>query len=480
MNSTATIRAPFPKYWSYFLGGAITFWIALIAIQAAHFFLFASSAVVLFVSSRFFHRSVKVFDLRRPTIPGIWFLCYVSMSWFPSILIFLGVTPEGYSYPIYSGRHLYPFLFATFSVLLTVPIGIWIVNVVKRFSVDEISAFFEAPVNARSIHIRRYLLLITFAVATTLLYFSEVKVFPLVEMLRDPGNFVSLALLREESFVDLNSRFVYAYSVLREALYPFLIAVALGNYICTRRRRWLVLLVVTSLAGLSYASVSIARGPVATILLVVVGIWYLLRSTKITMRQVAIAGGIVLSFPLFVTIWTRETDLPLFEALKLVGIRLFYLPTYVAYVYFEVVPKEVHFLHGATIEKLAMLLGMQSFDMSKYVISTIYPGAPESAGAGGAFFADFYANFGLPGVLVGGVLLGVILQGIQIAILRRQKTVVSVAVYSFMFYAFWMTTSRALSTVLLSTGTVFVLFLWWFLDCSGESRAFSRVQAIQG
>jgi oligosaccharide repeat unit polymerase len=429
-----------------------------------------ASIVVLFFSGWFMHETIHVFDLRRPTIPGLWFISYLSMSWFPSVLIFLGVSPEGYSYPIYSGPHLHVFLFATSSMLVTVPIGVWLVNSAQRFNIGEISAFFDAPLDEDYIRLRRYVLLLILAVTTTLLYFSEVKVYPLAEMLRDPGNFASLALLREESFVGLNSKFVYAYSVLREALYPFLIAVAFGKYISTRRTQWLLFFIGTLLMGLSYASVSIARGPVATIFMVVVGIWYLMRSTKIRMRHIAIAAALVLSFPIFVTIWTRETDLPLFEAFKLIGIRLFYLPAYVAYVYFEVVPKEVPFLHGATIDKLAFLLGMRSFDMSHYALLTIYPNAPESGGAGGPFFADFYANFGIPGVLIGGVLFGVILQGIQIAVLRRPKNVVSLAVFSFMIYAFWMTTSRALPAVLLSTGTVFILLLWWFMVSSRESR----------
>lgn len=443
--------------------------ISAVVWQRNRVFLVFASMLVMFFSVWFMHETVRAFDLRRPTIPGFWYISYLSMNWFPSVLIFLGVTPEGYSYPIYSGPHLQVFLFATSSVLLTVPIGIWLVNSAQRFGVDEISAFFGAPVKEDSIRPGRYVLLLILAIATTLLYFSEVKVYPLVEMLRDPGNFASLALLREESFVGMNSKFVYAYWVLREALYPFLIAVAFGKYISTRRTQWLLFFVGALLMGLSYASVSIARGPVATIFMVVVGIWYLMRSTEIRIRDIAIAAASLLSFPIFVTIWTRETDLPLFEAFKLIGIRLFYLPAYVAYVYFEVVPKEVHFLHGATIEKLAPLLGMQAFNMSRYAILTIYPDSPESAGAGGAFFADFYANFGLPGVLIGGVFLGVILQGIQVAILRREKTVVSLAVFAFMFYAFWMTTSRALPTVLLSTGTVFVLLFWWFLGRSRET-----------
>jgi oligosaccharide repeat unit polymerase len=275
-------------------------------------------------------------------------------------------------------------------------------------------------------------------------------------------------MLREEAFVGLDSHFVYAYSVLREALYPFLIALALAKYIATKQTIWLVLFFASLSAGVMFASVSIARGPVATILLVVTACWFLCRLEKVSTKQVAIALALILAFPLFVSLFSSSVDATLTDALRIVFVRLCYSPAYVAYVYFEVIPKEVQFQYGAATGKLALLLGRHHFDVARYVLFTIYPDTLETGSAGGAFFAEFYANFGLPGVVLGGVLLGAVMQSIQILLTRRRKTAASMAVYAFMFYAFYMTISRSLPTVLLSTGVIFVLGFWWLLAKSDE------------
>lgn len=387
----------------------------------------------------------------------------------------MGITLGGYSYPIFSGPHLYKFLLATTSVLFTAPLGIWLTNWLLRFKATDVKKFFDRP-TAPSADTRAYVYLLGAALALTLLYFHEVKELPVVAMFRDPGNFAYLAFLREESFGALDSHFLYAYSVVREALYPFLIALALGNYLATKRRKWLFLFILSFGAGIAFASVSIARGPVATILLVATAFWYLFRSGRVFNRQVVIGFVLVLAYPILVSAFTFA-DTTIFDALRIVFFRLFYAPAYDAYVYFEVVPKEVHFQYGATIGKLAWLLGKEQFDMAKYVLFTIYPETLEAGSAGGAFFADFYANFGMPGVLAGGILIGIIMQGIQIFLTRRKKTTASLAAYAFMFYAFFMTTSRTLPTVLLSTGVFFVLIFLYATTRADTARLDAKARS---
>ena len=443
---------------------------SLIAVvwRSDHTILLLSSILTLFVSLWFMQATVRVFDLRRPTIAGVWFFCYLLMCWLPSLLIFMEITPEGYSYPIYAGPHLPRFLFATTAILLAVPLGAWLANWALQFKPVAVASYFEHPVLETTQISRAYIVLLSAALALTLLYFYEVKELPIVAMVKDPGNFAYLAMLREESFVGLDSHFVYAYSVLREALYPFLIALALVKYIATKQKKWLVLFFTSLSAGVMFASVSIARGPVATILLVVAACWFLCRLEKVTTKQVAIALALIIAFPLYVSLASSSVDATVADALRIVFVRLCYSPAYVAYVYFEVIPKEVQFQYGAATGKLALLLGREHFDAARYVLFTIYPDALETGSAGGAFFADFYANFGLPGVVVGGVLLGAVMQSIQILLTRRRKTAASMAAYAFMFYAFYMTISRSLPTVLLSTGVIFVLGFWWFLAKSDE------------
>jgi oligosaccharide repeat unit polymerase len=446
----------------------LVLFVTVLVSRGSNIILLLGSVVVSFVSLWFMQATTRIFDFRHPTIAGVGFICYVSMCWIPSLLIFMQLTPVGYSYPIYPGPHLYTFLLATNSTLLAIPLGVWLTNKALHFRASDVKKYFEPPVVPSIDGSWAYVYFLGAALTITALYLYEVKEWPLVAMFKAPGNFAYLALLREESFFALDSHFVYVYSVLREALYPFLIALAFANYIITRKKKWLILFLLSLASGIMFASISIARGPVATILLVMTACWYLCRSGRVSSRQIVLGLTLVLAFPVLVSLLVSSLDTTIFDALKIVFIRLCYGPAYVAYVYFEVVPKEVHFQYGATIGKLAWLVGMQHADMSKQVLFTIYPDSAESGSAGGAFFADFYANFGLLGVLIGGVLMGIIMQSIQVLLAQWVRTTASMAAYAFMFYAFFMTTSRSLPTVLLSTGVVFVLISWWILIRSEE------------
>lgn len=460
------------------VGIAIVLGLGILAVQIELLILLWSSSVVLFSSLWLMQRTIGAFDFRRLTIPAFWYYSYLAMVWIPAFFIFFEVTPYGYAYQIQPGPHLYTFLFAAQSVLLTAPLGIVLINRLLHFDKHEIERYFGRSIQqGKSTNPLSYFLFLSGAIALTFYYFFEVGQLPVLEMFRDPGDFKYLAQLRQESFSALESPFVYAYSVLREVVYPFLIAVSFGSYLYTRRATWLLLFITTFIIGLLYASTSIARGPVATVFLVLAFCYYLCKPVKLSLRNVMLALAFIFSFPVAVTILTSGSGWTLFDAVKAIGIRLFYVPAYIAHLYFEIVPSEVGYQYGATSGKLAWLFGMKYFNISHYVLLRVYPDAHPSGNAGGAFFADFYANFGIPGVLFGGVLIGVIMQGLQVLLLRQKKTVVSIAVYAFLFYAFWMTTSRHLQTVLLSTGVLFAVLFWWMLSVADEVLKLRRPKA---
>lgn len=432
--------------------------------------LLANAIVVLSFSIWWMQRLVRIFAFNQLTVPALWYWCFLAMIWMPGLMIFWGVTPEGYAYEILSGPHLATYFVAIQSLLLTVPAGIALYSLWRGFHVHEIRAYFSAPVEVVPIRPSTFLWFFTACLVVTCGYLVEVGELPLVELLRNPGEYASLMALREEAFSALDSPYTYLYSVVREAIYPFLIATALGGYLVTRSKAWFVLFLTTLGIGIFYAAVAIARGPVATIFLVMCSFYYLHRKGQISARFMAIALILIFSFPALVS-WLSAGNVEGGWAIAyLLAVRLFYAPAYVAYVYFEVIPAGVPFQFGATSEKISWLLGRPFFDSGKYVLATIYPGAPDSGSAGGAFFADYYANFGMPGVLVGGLFTGALIQGLQIFLLRKRKTVLNLAAGAFFYYAFWMSLSRAMTTVLLSTGVVFVLLLWWMMQKADSLR----------
>ncbi len=120
------------------------------------------------------------------------------------------------------------------------------------------------------------------------------------------------------------------------------------------------------------------------------------------------------------------------------------------------------FLYGRSIDKFPTI-GIVPFDTANYVGVYEIPHGLESISANGAFIADLYADFGMPGVLVGGIVAGFIMQWFHIHAIRRKKTIVAIALYSFLTFTFWFLNSSSLPIVLASNGAILALVIsWWF------------------
>lgn len=392
-------------------------------------------------------------SLRRLTVPGVWYYSYLATTIIPAMFLAAGT----------DSPYVPRFLFAVIVTLFTVPLGMLLVNLAGGFGRHQIQAFFQAPVDRqppRSSEIGAFLLLLAVALALTAGYLVETPVIPLVYLIQNPGSAAVLVGLREESFKLLASPFVYAYDVTRNVVYPFLIALSLGYYLTTRRVLWLVLFLVTAVVGLFYAMASIAKAPAAVIVLVTVLFVYLLRGGRMGWRAVATGFAAVFLFPAAV----------LFQSLSGLGIsagaiglgilrRVFYVPAEVLYNYFVVVPDIVPYLNGRTIGRVQWVLGDSDINIANFVFRFMFPNRIDTGLSNTSFLGYLHADFGVPGILLGGALAGALMQVCQLWLTRRPKTMVTLAAYSYFLWVAWKVNSQSLTQILLSGGVIVILLL---------------------
>jgi oligosaccharide repeat unit polymerase len=413
-------------------------------------FLVIISAAVIILSLWLMQEAVGVFNLRALTLPGFWYLVYLAIIVIPSFFVYAEqVDPYRLRY-----------LFAVESALLTVPLGIILMNQLFKFHKQETVAFYRSSLQlGRSDpSVITFVLFLGLAWALTLLYVREVREIPLFYMIAHPGENAMLVQLREESLKLLDSPLRYAYSVLRSTLYPFLILLAFGRYLQTKQKTWGWLFVASLLSGTMFAAFTIAKFPVAAIFLMLCACYYLYKRGRVGAKFVISLVALFLAFPFFVILREYAGEVNPFIGM---GRRLFYVPASVLYYYFEVFPDVVPYQYGATIDKLAWILGRKPFESTYFITSYSLPYAMASSTAPAAFLGNMNADFGMVGCLVGGFLVGVIMQATQIYLVRRGKSPMSVAMYSFLLFTFALLSFTALPVVLLSNGAMLVFLLAW-------------------
>ena len=177
-----------------------------------------------------------------------------------------------------------------------------------------------------------------------------------------------------------------------------------------------------------------------------------------------LAIGLMFAFPLFVILTVQHgMGFGLIDAISGILRRLFYVPAYVLYYYFEIFPDQVDYLNGRSIGRFALLMDWKHFNTANYVFRYIFPQGMPSGLSNAAFIGNLNADFGLIGVLTGGLFAGFLMQSIQIFILRSRKTILNLTVYTFLIYAFWLLNQTALPIVLLSNGVILALILPWII-----------------
>jgi hypothetical protein len=183
--------------------------------------------------------------------------------------------------------------------------------------------------------------------------------------------------------------------------------------------------------------------------------FYLHRGANLGWKLIAGLMLAALTFPVAVTTLAYESAGAL-DGIRRVIFRLLVTPADDLYAYFLIFPDQVGFQWGGTmIKPIQTVLGLPNFYIENYVYRVISPDGLATGHANAAFPSNLYADFGLIGVLFGGVLVGALIQLVHVSLARRPKTVLTAALYSFMVYAFWVLNFGSVTSVLGTNGGLF-------------------------
>jgi oligosaccharide repeat unit polymerase len=427
-----------------------------------------SGIVILLLSSIFMHKLIEMFDIKKLSIPGFFYLTYIFIIFLPSIFV-------------YAEKKALPadkFFFSTISVLVTFPLGVAFTNYILGFKKKEISNYYSKPIT-KDLPINSYktlsLIFLTPAICLMSIFIFENLVktgsAPIISLIFGTQDYFDLIIQRENSLKLLNSPLRYFYILLRDSYFPLIIVFFLTIYLVYKSKNYFLFISIAFILALIYSVFTIAKAPVAIIFFLVLLCYYLYKSGQVSKIYLAISPVIVFAFPIFVVrmiFGYAENERGFFDAIVGLWSRIFLRPAYGLYNFFEIFPYEMDFVYGRTIGKLTYILGREPLDLNTILVNHAYNSDAlklKSLNMSGGFIGYFNADFGLIGVIVLCFFTGIFLQSIQIYFLRKKKTPARFASFVFLTYSTIFFNLTSVPNTMLQRGMLIALVFPFGIGC---------------
>lgn len=381
-------------------------WLLVVVIATPEYALLISGLIAsILIYEALTYRERNIYGLSGglilsiPSIVVISFLVFIAV---PSVYITISMAhPQSMAY-----------YFAVLSFLPLFGIGLKFGKLLFPVAVDRMNDLYQVRIkktDSDKTYYEALLVLLSINLGTMFLYFLRVKTIPLFELIRSPGTYSKLNMLRAESMKLLQVSFVerYMFSWQMEILFPIGIVASLTLFVLYRESRYRNLFIAFLLLGLFNNSLTIAKMPTAAIILMMM-VYIAYYRQKIRFRFILSTFVIVLLFPYlivyFVSIPSVRDPVNILMAILL---RLFIIPAEVLFYYFKFFPGTHDFLAGRSSKFFAWYHPEGSFNTENYVMKQWW-GKMDSTGYANAFYmGNFWADFGWYGIIFSTLVIGV-------------------------------------------------------------------------
>jgi len=367
------------------------------------------------------------------------------------------------------------YIISIYSSLLLLSMGIFFSNLLYFKNKKSVIFFYEEKVENSYFYSKISainIIILLYSIIVVFYYLSVVPINPLNELLLNKSTQENLDLYREMSFKLLDPRWgetnisFYFFLFQRTLIFPFFITLSFCTYFFSEKKKDLLIFIIFLLSGIYFASISLARAPVAAIFLRLFIAYLIIQNKKISLLKIILFIILIISYPFFITYFNSLNDVEtnyFFSTMEKIFIRLTYTPSLDLYYYYEIFPHHHEFLYGETLLKpFKILLGLDYFYIENY-ISLYLENKIISAHSNAAFPSNLYADFGYFGVAIGSFFVGFFLKSFDILLSSSKKEPISVTTYACSFYALWVLNFGSITSVIFVNGLLFFIFLSFFI-----------------
>jgi oligosaccharide repeat unit polymerase len=409
------------------------------------------TGVTLFITAIIVRLWPHLFDLRTLRLPGFFLASYLVMIIIPATLVYFN--------PQFQERRT--FLLATNLGFLFFIFGIVAMGILFPSSTKEVQVWIIKPLLSRSKFKPISIVLLSVCLLSLALYISIVGDLPILKALRGGFSAVDLAFARENALKLIRGPIVYLFTLLRNSLLPFVALLLLVIAISSHKIIWKFLFVVALISTLIMSVATLEKSPVVLFVVMLFFTWLLAngRRFSLKLKHLIPIGILAFIFPVAVYLFAGYGAYPE-EILRGIIRRLFYLPSEVLYNYFLYFPGEQNFLLGRALPYISKFFLSGPFPVANRVCLYMRPdNIVLSCNANAAYIGYLWADFGWMGILQGSFLCGMVLQGIQLLILRLPKSAPTIAIQAMFVCQVVYLTSTSFTDLVDPLGRGFVILL---------------------
>ena len=403
-------------------------------------------------------------------ISGLWILSLPSMV-VASFLVFIAIPSVYITISKFHPQSM-TYYFAVLSFLPVFALGLKLGKLFFPVSVDRMDDLYHEKIVKLESDEKFYealLVLLSINIGIMILYLLQVETIPLFELIRSPGTYSKLNMLREESMkllqVSVIERYLFSWQM--EILFPIGIVASLSLFVSYKKKKYKWLFLTFLGLGLFNNSLTIAKMPTAAIILMMM-VFIIYYRQKVRFRFILSTFLVVLLFPYLIVYFVSIPEIrdPV-NILVAILLRLFIIPAEVLFYYFKYFPNTHEFLAGRSSKLFSWLHPEGSFNTENYV-AKLWWGTNDTTGFANAFYmGNFWADFGWPGVILSTLAIGVFVHYVYQRILitaHYQKNIVYVTftlallvTFSFSFISMTITILLLTKGVLVAIALLFVL-----------------------
>lgn len=399
------------------------------------------SIICLSISFFLFKKVAGTLDVRKLNmISWVFFYSLVLQSFIASVLVVYKLDEHYLIGKLYfDNSRLYGWLSIQYT-LVAIPIGMLLVMFAfgKKTNHIVFRDFIKKPlspsITRNDIFIRQIIYLISFISVLSIIYtYASLKTIPFLSLFSD--NKDQIAIIRQQAYRGFDG-FVLVRNIFGILLTPVLSYIVYCYYVLYRDKKDWYIFLILFISSFLILIFDLSKSPVILYLLGFVFLKIALGH-KFNYMKLGKSFLLIMSFVCITYFLTADisslTDLFLSYNTGITG-RIILSQAAGTYFAFDIYPYSLPFIG---FDSLSSIFGGERERMAREIMAVVNPTGFDDGVAGVVntlFIAEAWANFGVVGVLLAPIIVGVIIQLIYQNIIMGDKTPIKVGIYAYLCY----------------------------------------------